>query len=252
MDKPFTGKVAVVTGGSSGIGRATALAFAAEGARVAVASRRPAESEETVRMITAQGGEACFIATDVAREPDVKRLIAETMSRWGHLDFAFNNAGILGPAFVPTPDYPLADWERVLSVNLTGVFLAMKYEIPAMLTTGGGAIVNMSSVAGKIGGPVSIAYYSSKHGVIGATKGAAMEYAARGIRVNAVCPAIIKTPMADETFPPEMEAGLIAAHPIGRFGAPEEVAAAVTFLCSEKASFITGLALDVDGGLLSR
>jgi NAD(P)-dependent dehydrogenase (short-subunit alcohol dehydrogenase family) len=251
MDKPFAGKVAVVTGGSSGIGRATALAFAAEGARVAVASRRSAESEETVRMIAALGGEAFFVATDVAREQDLERLIGETVRRWGRLDFAFNNAGVMGPSFVPTPDYRLADWEKVISINLTGVFLSMKYEISAMLQSGGGAIVNMSSVAGLMGSPTSIAYHSSKHGVIGATKAVAIEYAARGIRVNAVCPAVIKTAMADEAFPPELESVLLASHPIGRFGVPEEVAQAVVFLCSEKASFITGLALPVDGGYMA-
>jgi len=251
MGTTFAGKVAVVTGGSSGLGRATALAFAAEGARVAVASRRPGESEETVRMIAEGGGEACFIATDVARAPDVENLIAETVRRWGRLDFAFNNAGIMRSPFMPTPDYPLESWDEVIATNLTGVFLSMKYEIPAMLQSGGGAIVNMSSVAGQIGGPVGISYYASKHGVIGATKAAALEYATRGIRVNAVCPGVISTPLV-EGMPPERAAALMAAHPIGRFGVPDEVAQAVIFLCSDKASYITGTALAIDGGLLAR
>lgn len=167
------------------------------------------------------------------------------------MDYAFNNAGIIGPTFVPTPNFALSDWEKVISVNLTGVFLSMKYEIPAMLASGGGAIVNMSSVAGLMGSPVSIAYHASKHGVIGITKSAAMEYAARGIRVNAVCPAIIKTAMADEGFPAEMEAALIASHPMGRFGVPKEVADVVVFLCSDKASFVTGDALPIDGGYMA-
>ena len=252
MDQPFADKVAIITGGSSGIGRATALAFAAEGARVAVAARRSGESEETVRLIASQGGEAFFVATDVTREQDVERLVGETVRRWGRLDFAFNNAGVMGPAFVPTADYQLTDWEKVIAINLSGIFLSMKYEIPSMLKNGGGAIVNMSSVAGLMGSPTSIAYHASKHGVIGATKAVAMEHAARGIRVNAVCPAVIKTAMADETFPPEMESALLAAHPVGRFGIPEEVAQTVLFLCSEKASFITGNALPVDGGYMAR
>jgi NAD(P)-dependent dehydrogenase (short-subunit alcohol dehydrogenase family) len=218
---------------------------------VAVASRREAESEETVRTIAAQGGEACFIATDVAREQDVERLIAETVRRWGRLDFACNNAGIIGPTFVPMPNYALADWDKIISVNLTGVFLSMKHEIPAMLASGGGAIVNMSSVAGLMGSPTSIAYHASKHGVIGVTKAAAMEYATRGIRVNAICPAVITTAMADEGFPAEMHDALIASHPVGRFGMPKEVADVVVFLCSEKASFITGDALPVDGGYMA-
>lgn len=247
----FAGKVALVTGGSSGIGRATALAFATEGARVAIAARRAKESEDVVGLIKQQGGEAIFIQTDISQPQQVEHMVKTTLDTFGRLDFAFNNAGVLGSAFIPIADYAIATWEQVISVNLTGVFLSMKYEIPAMLASGGGSIVNMSSVAGQIGGPVGIAYYASKHGVIGATKAAAIEYSAKGIRVNAVCPAVIKTEMA-EAFPPEMEQTILAMHPIGRTGVPSEVAEAVTFLCSDKASFITGHALAVDGGLLSR
>lgn len=247
----FAGKVALVTGGSSGIGRATALAFAAEGARVVIAARRGKESEETAALIKQQGGEAIFIQTDISQPQQVEHMVKTTLDTFGRLDFAFNNAGVLGSAFVPIADYEIATWEQVISVNLTGVFLSMKYEIPAMLASGGGAIVNMSSVAGQIGGPIGIAYYASKHGVIGATKAAAIEYSAKGVRVNAVCPAVIKTEMAD-AFPKEMEEAIIAMHPIGRTGVASEVAGAVTFLCSDKASFITGHALAVDGGLLSR
>lgn len=219
---------------------------------MSVAARTAKAGEETVRLIDEQGGEACFIATDVTRPDDVQKLITETVNRWGRLDFAFNNAGIMRSPFTPTPDYPQESWDAVIATNLTGVFLSMKYEIPAMLKSGGGAIVNMSSVAGQIGGPAGIAYYASKHGVIGATKAAALEFATRGIRVNAICPAVVKTPLSDGIFSPEKEAALLAAHPIGRFGIPEEVAQSVLFLCSDKASFITGTALAVDGGLLAR
>ena len=252
MSKLFEGKVAVITGGSSGIGRAAAIAFAAEGARVAIGARRAAESEETIRQIQAQGGEAIFVPTDVRRADQVQNLMDAAVSRWQRLDYAFNNAGIGGSAFVPIPDYPEEVWDDVINVNLKGVFLAMKYEIPHMLKSGGGAIVNMSSVAGLIGGVAGVAYYASKHGVIGATKAAAMENAKTGIRVNAVCPAVIPTALSEGIFKGDREAAVLAAHPMGRFGTPEEVADAVVFLCSDKASYITGHALPVDAGLLAR
>ncbi len=251
MPRTFDGKVALVTGGSSGIGRATALAFAAEGAKVAIAARRQSESEEVVKEIGAQGGEAIFVQTDVSQPDQCERMVKTILDNWGRLDCAFNNAGIIGSSFVGIPNYEPQTWDQVIAINLTGVFLSMKYEIPAMLASGGGAIVNMSSVAGQVGGPVGVAYYASKHGVIGATKAAAIEFSAKGIRVNAVCPAIIETEMAD-AFPPTMHDMLIAAHPIGRFGKADEVAQTVLFLCSDKASFITGHALAIDGGLLSR
>jgi NAD(P)-dependent dehydrogenase (short-subunit alcohol dehydrogenase family) len=252
MSKQFEGKVAVITGGSSGIGRATALAFAAEGARVAIGARRAAESEETIRLIEAQGGEAIFVQTDVTRADQIQKLMDTAVSRWQRLDLAFNNAGIGGTPFVPTPDYSEQVWDDVIDINLKGVFLSMKYEIPHMLKSGGGAIVNMSSVAGLIGGPIGIAYYASKHGVIGATKAAALEYAKKGIRVNAVCPAVIRTPMSEAVFSSDQEASVLAVHPMGRFGTTEEVADAVVFLCSSHASYITGHALPVDAGLLAR
>lgn len=247
----FEGKVVLVTGGSSGIGRATAIAFAAEGARVAIAARRQDESEAVIQEIAAQGGEAIFVKSDVSQAADAERMVKTTVDRWGRLDCTFNNAGIIGTAFVPLPSYELEAWEQVLAINLTGVFLSMKYEIPAMLTNGGGSIVNMSSVAGQIGGSAGVAYYASKHGVIGATRAAAIEFSAKGVRVNAVCPAVIETDMAD-AFPPHVRDSLIAAHPIGRFGKADEVAQTVLFLCSDKASFITGHAYAVDGGLLAR
>jgi NAD(P)-dependent dehydrogenase (short-subunit alcohol dehydrogenase family) len=252
MSKLFEGKVAVITGGNSGIGRATAMAFAAEGARVAIGARRATESEETVRQIQAYGGEAIFVPTDVTRADQVKNLMDTAVSRWQRLDYAFNNAGIGGSAFVPLPDYAEEVWDDVINVNLKGVFLSMKYEIPHMLKSGGGAIVNMSSVAGLIGGPIGVAYYASKHGVIGATKAAAMEYAQKGIRVNAVCPAVIPTALSAGVFDGDNEARALALHPMGRFGTTEEVADAVVFLCSSKSSYITGHSLPVDAGLLAR
>jgi NAD(P)-dependent dehydrogenase (short-subunit alcohol dehydrogenase family) len=248
--RQFEGKVVAITGASSGIGRAAALAFAAEGARVALGARRAAECQKIVRLIEERGGEACFAETDVTRADQVERLIRSAVDRWGRLDCALNNAGIEGEAFIPTAEYSEEMWNRVMDTNLRGVFLAMKYEIPQMLERGG-AIVNMSSVAGQIGGSAGIAYHASKHGVIGATKAAAMEYAARGIRVNAVCPAIIETEMARRLFGEKLD-NLRKAHPLGRFGTPEEVADAVLWLCSERASFVTGIALPVDGGFLAR
>ncbi len=252
MSQQFEGKVAVITGGSSGIGRATAIAFAAEGARVAIGSRRVAESEETIRLIQEKGGEAIFVQTDVTQSAQLQRLVQSAVDRWQRLDFAFNNAGVGGTAFVPIPDYSEEVWDQVVDVNLKGVFLAMKYELPAMVKTGGGAIVNMSSIAGLIGGRVGAAYYASKAGVIGLTKAAAMEYCNAGIRVNAVCPAVIETDMSAGIFASGQQATLIALHPLGRFGQPPEVADAVLWLCSNKSSFITGIALPIDGGFVAR
>ncbi len=247
----LTGTVAVVTGGSSGIGRATALAFAAHGARVAVGARRAAECQETVELIAAQGGEALFVQMDVSRPDQIEELVQTAVDRWHRLDFAFNNAGIQGTPFVPTVEYAEEVWDEVIDINLKGVFMCMKYEIPPMLKQGSGAIVNMSSVAGLTGGRVGAAYYASKHGVIGITKAAAMEYAASGIRVNAVCPGVIRTPMAERSFAGKEEA-MLPLYPVGRFGTAEEVAEAVVWLCSGSASFITGHTLPLDGGFMAR
>ena len=241
----------MITGGSSGIGRACALAFAAAGARVALAARRETEGQETARMIEQQGGEACFVQTDVAQADQVQRLIDTTVQRWGRLDFAVNNAGIEGAPFVNTADYPLEVWDQVIAVNLKGVFLAMKYEIPHMLKQPGASLVNISSVAGLIGGVGGAAYHASKHGVVGLSRTAAIEYASSGLRINAVCPAVIETAMADRFFKGK-EHIIPAAHPLGRAGTPQEVADAVLWLCSDKASFVTGLALPIDGGLTAK
>ena len=251
MNQLLAGKVAVITGASSGIGRATALALAAEGARVALGARRLAEGEETARLVREAGGEAVFVETDVRHSDQVQRLVQTAVDRWGKLDCAFNNAGVEGDVFVPTADYSESTWDQVIAINLTGVFLSMKYEIRQMLQHGGGAIVNMSSVAGLIGGPVGIAYYASKHGVVGMTRAAAIEYGKLGIRVNAVCPAVIETDMAHRGFD-QMWERLAGMHPIGRIGKAGEVADCVVWLCSDRASFVTGHALPVDGGRLAQ
>jgi NAD(P)-dependent dehydrogenase (short-subunit alcohol dehydrogenase family) len=248
----FEGKVALVTGGSSGIGRAAALAFAAGGAAVTVASRRAAESEETVRQVVAAGGRAIFVQADVSQAAQVESLVARTVAAFGGLDYAFNNAGIEGTAFVPVHDYAEETWDQVIAINLKGVFLSMKYELPHILARKG-AIVNMASIAGLVGTAMGAGYAASKHGVVGITKSAAKEYAAAGVRINAVAPAVIDTPMARRLFftDPALEARMASMHPVGRFGTPEEVAQAVVWLCSPAASFITGHTLPVDGGRLA-
>ncbi len=247
----LTGKVAIVTGASSGIGRATALAFAREGVKVVVSDVNVPGGEETVRLIKEQGGEAIFVRCDVSQESEVKALVEATLAEYGRLDFACNNAGI-GGDLAPTADYTLEGWNRVIGINLTGAFLCMKYEIPAMLKQGGGAIVNMASILGHVGFAGAPAYVASKHGLIGLTKNAAIEYAKQGIRVTAVCPAFIHTPMVDDGLTPEAKAQVEAAHPMGRMGNPEEIAELVVFLCSDGASFMTGNPILVDGGYVAQ
>jgi NAD(P)-dependent dehydrogenase (short-subunit alcohol dehydrogenase family) len=248
----FEGKVALVTGANSGIGRATALAFARGGAKVVVAARRKVESEETVGEIERTGGEALFARADVSSENDVRAMVESVVRAYGRLDYAFNNAGALGGPG-PLADVPKAAWDNVIGVNLTGVWLCMKYEIPAMLAGRGGAIVNNASVAGLRGYPRDPIYAASKYGVVGLTLSAAVQYASQGIRINAVCPGWIQTPMtaalSDDT---ELAAAALAMHPIGRVARPEEVAESVIWLCSDAASFITGVALPVDGGRTAR
>jgi NAD(P)-dependent dehydrogenase (short-subunit alcohol dehydrogenase family) len=250
---PLRGKVALVTGAGSGIGQAAALAFAHAGARVVVADIDADGGQATVHRIAELGGEAICIPADVAQEDDVARLIAETVARYGRLDCALNNAGISSGGGL-THELSEEMWSRVLAVNLTGVWLCLKYEIAQMLRQdGGGAIVNVASVAGLVGGTTA-AYVASKHGVVGLTKQAALEYAPHGIRINAVCPGVIQTPMVDRVFAarPGLAERWLAAEPIGRLGTPEEVAAAVVWLCSEAASFVIGVALPVDGGWVAQ
>ncbi len=252
MTGQFESKVVLITGGNSGIGRATALAFAEQGAKVIVAARRVSEGEATAAMINKAGGEAIYVATDIAKSSEVKALINACVTNYGGLDYAVNNAGIEGTPFTLAAEYDEETWDKVIDVNLKGVWLCMKYEIPVMLKREQGAIVNMSSVAGLRGGRMGVAYYASKHGVIGLTKAAASEYAAQGIRINAVCPAVIETTMADRAFfhDNDITERVLAMHPMGRFGRPEEVAATILWLCSENASFVTGHAHSVDGGFL--
>ncbi len=251
MSRLFEDEVVVITGGSSGIGRATAVAFAREGARVAVASRRAEESEETVRLVQAEGSEAIFIRTDVRNSAEVENLISKTVERFGGLNYAFNNAGVEGDAFVPIEKYDEEMWDQLIDINLKGVFLSMKHELPHIRERQG-AIVNMASISGLAGSRIGSAYVASKHGVVGLTRAAALENADRGVRVNAVAPAVIRTPMADRAFfhDPAISAAVTSRHPMGRVGFPEEVANAVLWLCSKNASFTTGHTLPVDGGYL--
>ncbi len=253
MDMQFKGDVALVTGGSSGIGRATAIAFSREGAKVVVASRRRDESEETVRLIKSAGGDALFVQTDMKKPPEIAALIARAVEHFGKLNYAFNNAGTEGDPFIPLVESSETTWDEVIAVNLTGVYLCMKHEIPYILKTRG-AIVNMASMAGLTGGRIGAAYFASKHGVVGLTRAAAIEYAAQDIRINAVAPAVIRTDMTERAFfhDEALGAQVTAMHPMGRVGRPEEVAGAVLFLCSKASSFTTGHVLPVDGGRLVR
>ena len=248
----FTGKVAIVTGASSGIGRTSALFYAREGAKVVVSDVNEEGGQETVRLIQAAGGEAFFIKTDVANPADCETLVKRTVEKFGRLDFACNNAGIGGEQNL-TADYSVEGWQKVIAINLSGVFYCMKYEIPAMLKAGGGAIVNMASILGQVGFAGAPAYVAAKHGVVGLTQNAAIEYAAQGIRVNSVGPAFIKTPMI-AVLEENAEAlnMLVGLHPIGRLGLPEEVAELVIWLSSHRASFVTGAYYSVDGGYLAR
>ncbi len=248
------GKVALVTGGTSGIGKATAQAFAKSGAKVVVSGRREREGLGVVEEIRKAGGDAQFVQADVSREADVRRLVDETVARYGRLDVAFNNAGVEQP-FIPVHETTAELYRQVFDVNVLGVLLSMKYEVPAMLRTGGGAIINTSSVAGHIGMASVAVYIASKHAVEGLTKTAALEYAKQGVRVNAVAPAAITTDMIDRFVggrDSDQGKYLAGLHPVGRMGRPEEVAAAVLYLASDGAKFVTGVSLPVDGGWLAQ
>ena len=246
-------KVALVTGAGLGIGRATAIAFAAQGTKVVVADLSEEDGRDTVAQIGDEGGEALFVHTDVSDSNSVQSLVATTVSTYGRLDFAHNNAGVATRQLIDTANYPEDEWDRMIAVNLTGVWLCMKHQVPVMRKQGNGVIVNTSSLAGLSAMPNASAYTASKFGVIGITKAAALEYAEAGIRVNAICPGYVLTPMVEEVMERNKEVRaeetLLDCIPIGRMGEPAEIAAAVMWLCSEEAAFITGHALPVDGGM---
>ncbi len=246
-------KVAIITGGSSGIGKATAVALAKEGVRVVIAARRAKESEETLELVKKAGSDGIFVKTDVTREHEVEQLVELTVGKYGRLDYAFNNAGVVEDAtsFV---DQTSSVFDNIMNINVKGVWLSMKYEIPQMLKNGGGAIVNTSSGLGVIGMPQMPVYIASKHAVLGLTKSAALEYAKSGIRINAVAPGAIETEMFEKLVEgkKQLRDTFNSMHPIGRVGKSEEIANAVVWLLSDKASFVTGHTLLVDGGLVSR
>jgi len=248
------GRVALVTGGAAGIGRAAAIAFAQQGAKVAVCDLKRDRGQEVVAAIEREGGRAIFIEADVSRAADVEKVVGAAVKAYGRLDCAFNNAGIEGQ-LAPTGDCSEENFDRTIAVNLKGLWLCLRQEIQQMLRQGGGgAIVNMSSVAGLVGFANLPAYVASKHGVVGLTKSAALEYATKGIRVNAVCPGVIHTEMIDRITKHDLaaEKQFVDMEPMGRMGTPREIANAAVWLCSEQASFVTGQALAIDGGLVAQ
>jgi NAD(P)-dependent dehydrogenase (short-subunit alcohol dehydrogenase family) len=247
METTFKNKVVIITGSTFGIGKSAAIAFAQRGAKVVLSDWK--QDEDTLSTIIENGGDAIFVKCDVSAENDVKNLVAETIAKYGRLDFAFNNAGIEGtPA--PVTECSNDNWDKTININLKGVWYCMKYQIPEMLKVGGGVIVNNASIAGLVGFGGVPAYVASKHAVVGLTKNVALDYAKQNIRVNAVCPGVIHTPMVDRFTgqDPKVLEQLVAAKPMGRVGQPEEIAETVVFLCSNAASFITGQAIAIDGG----
>jgi len=254
MTNSLSNKVALVTGGSTGIGRASALAFAREGAQVIIADINVDEGHNTVESIKSSGGDASFLEADISNTLAAEALIDKIAADYGRLDCALNNAGVVGEQGF-TADCSEENWDRVIGVNLKGTWLCMKYEIRQMLKQGSGSIVNVSSVTGKVGYPTLPAYVTSKHGIVGMTKVSALEYAKSGIRINAVCPGYVRTPMLEGVFDgwsSEIEDMISEHEPVGRIGKPEEIAEAILWLCSDAASFVTGHAMAVDGGFLAQ
>ncbi len=249
MKDRFIDKVVLITGSSSGIGRGAALTFAAQGAKVVLASRSQDANQELLDEIQKNGGSAIFVKTDITKTEDIANMVKRTISEYGKLDIAVNNAGVEGTPDVKTADYDEQVWDQVIDINLKGVWLSMKYEIPELLKEGGGVIINISSLAGLQGGGAGIGYHASKFGVVGMTKATALEYAKDNLRVNAVCPAVIETPMAERAFDTDEKRNhAIDFHPVGRFGTVDEVVSTICWLASDEASFITGSAVAVDGG----
>lgn len=248
--KSLEGRVAIVTGAGSGIGRAIAVLYASEGAKVVVSDIDEKGANETVSQINNKKGEAVFIKADTAKADDSKKLVDQTIRQFGGLHIAVNNAGIGGPV-KPVGEYPVDGWDKVIAINLSGVFYGLRYQIPAMIASGGGSIVNMASILGKVGTKGSAAYVAAKHGVIGLTESAALEYADQKIRVNAVGPGYISTPLLQSLDDATMKA-LVQLHPMGRLGKSEEVAELALWLNSDKASFVTGAYYNIDGGYLAQ
>lgn len=252
MSGRFAGRGILVTGGGSGIGRAASLLFAQEGGRLVVVDQDESEAQATAKSIREAGGEALAIGADVSREADCRGMVERALAAYGRLHVAFNNAGI-GPSGFAVADEEEVTWSRLIDVNLKGIFLAMKYEIPAMVGAGGGAIVNTASVAGLVGERGIGAYAASKHGVVGLTRTAALDYIGQGVRINAVCPGATRTRLLANWFQdPKVEQFILSRHPIGRIAEPEEIARAALFLASDDASFVVGQALAVDGGLTAQ
>jgi NAD(P)-dependent dehydrogenase (short-subunit alcohol dehydrogenase family) len=249
--KSLDNKVAIVTGASSGIGEAIAITFAAAGAKVVVSDINEEGGKSVVEKIISNGGEAVFIKADTSKAEENEKLVTETVKHFGGLDIAVNNAGVGGPAAL-TGDYPIEDWDKVIAVNLSGVFYGLRYQIPAIISNGGGNIINMASVLGQVGTKFSPAYVAAKHGVVGLTKAAAIEYAEQNIRINSVGPGYIKTPLLVKHLSEDQMDSLIKQHPIGRLGESQEIAELVLWLASDKASFVTGTYYAADGGLLAQ